>query len=230
MLAERVRRADGTDRGRAAEPARGGGAADAGADRRYVGGMDFYETGLEMTTWAGIEPSHARAERLRREGPPRARAELARGAAAGAAIDLLIISSMPASPSPMVSSFLAKDRRGVVHVLSFYFGTVPRELCAASASAAAGGGAYGPRPNQRQPRNWLSLRGRGEGAPGRARRAPAAAQGKVVVRWYDPHLEVMLDGSRGAKIDCARDAANMRVMRLIGHREEDASPGRPKSP
>ena len=67
-------------------------------------------------------------------------------------------------------------------------------------------------------------------APGRARRAPAAAQGKVVVRWYDPHLEVMLDGSRGAKIDCARDAANMRVMRLIGHREEDADPGRPKSP
>ena len=242
MLAHKLMRADAMPAGRDAgdhETVDG-----CGDDRDFVGGREFYEDDIEMVTWCEIEPSHVRAERMQhRDGATggSSAADVSGGGDANrggrrVAIDVLLISPLPEEPSPMVTSFLAKDRKGVVQVLSFYLGTLPRELCAKrGAQRVAQDGdmcsSYGPRPHQRLARQsgaeWRQ--GGGSGSLHIGERcgdddassvaSAAASSGKLVIRWFDPHVEMLLDGSRGAKIDNEHDVANMRVMKLIGQRE-----------
>ena len=240
MLAHKLMRADAMQAGREAGDRKT--MDGCGDDRHFVGGRDFYEDDIEMVTWCEIEPSHVRAERMRhRDGATGgiSAADVSGGGDANrggrrVAIDLLLISPLPEEPSPMVTSFLAKDRKGVVQVLSFYFGTLPRELFAKrGAQRVAQDGdmfsLYGPRPHQRLPRQSGAEWRQGGGSLHRGERcgdepvssvaSAAAPSGKLVIRWFDPHVEVLLDGSRGAKIDSEHDVANMRVMNLIGQRE-----------
>ena len=37
----------------------------------------------------------------------------------------------------------------------------------------------------------------------------------IVLRWKSPHIETLLDGSMGAKIDTDSDVDNMKVLRII---------------